>query len=321
VVALTAATERRELLNEDFKVDLGNINPKSKEAREKFETASGTRKSAAGLTSDFFHQLLTKVEHWLQLNGVEDKVAILLAEPLSMGGELASEEWLSNYRRNIERILVGRPGLAAIDFLPEPFAVFQYYRHGRRHPLLTDRAKYNALVLDFGGGTFDVCIIETTKEGDISRANRNSKPLAASSKPVGGFYVNRMLAEELFRRHLSAYPGHRDAKLETALDTYKKWRREPDFHLDATSPDYRVFIKRFHRVVHEVEHLKIALCAQIADWHLDAPITFAAPVALPEDPYSTETRFINAKLAATEFRNCSKTKYGILTLSRSSSAL
>jgi hypothetical protein len=120
--ALTAATESHKPLNEDFKVDLGNINPRSPAAREKFETASGIRKSAVGLTSDFFHQLLSKVDHWLQLNGVDEKVAILLAEPLSMGGELASEEWLSNYRRNIERILAGRPGLAAVDFLPEPFA-------------------------------------------------------------------------------------------------------------------------------------------------------------------------------------------------------
>jgi hypothetical protein len=129
--ALAAAADKHELLNEDFKVDLGNINPTSKAVREKFDTAAGTSKSAVGLTSDFFHQLLTKVEHWLQLQGGEDKIAILLAEPLSMGGELASEEWLSNYRRNIERILEGRPGLAKIDFLPEPFAVFQYYRHGR----------------------------------------------------------------------------------------------------------------------------------------------------------------------------------------------
>jgi hypothetical protein len=242
-----------------------------------------------------------KVEHWLQLNGVDEKVAILLAEALSMG-ELASEEWLSNYRRNIERILSGRPGLAAIDFLPEPFAVLQYYRHGRRHPLLSDRTKYNALVLDFGGGTFDVCIIETTKEGDISRSNRNSKPLAASSQPVGGYYINRILSEELVRRNLSVNAGHRDAKLETAIEMYRKWRREPDFHLGAISSDYRVFIKNFHRIVHEVEHLKLALRAQIADWHLDAPLSPAASLALPASPHSAQSDFINVRLTAFDFR-------------------
>jgi len=198
-----------------------------------------------------------------------------------MGGELASDEWLSNYRRNVDRILKGRPGIAAVDFLPEPFAVFQYYRHGRRHPLLTDQTKYNAFVMDFGGGTFDVCIVETTKEGDISRTNRNSKPLAASSEPVGGFYINRALAEDLFRKHLSAYPGRRDSKLETAIDLYKKWRRDPDFQLAAMSDDYRNFVKQFNRVVHEVEHLKLALCSQIMDWQMDAILTFGGSLALP----------------------------------------
>src|SRR5262249_44940507 len=153
-----------------------------------------------------------------------DKIAILLAEPLSMGGQLASEEWLSNYRRNIERILTGRPGLAKIDFLPEPFDVFQYYRHVRRHPLLTQRPKYNAVVIDVGGRTFNVCMIETTREGDISWATRNSRALAASSEPVGGYYINRILTEELFRRNLSATPGRKDSKLETAIEMYRKWR-------------------------------------------------------------------------------------------------
>jgi hypothetical protein len=59
--ALAAAADKHELLNEDFKVDLGNINPTSKAVREKFDTAAGTSKSAVGLTSDFFHQLLIKV--------------------------------------------------------------------------------------------------------------------------------------------------------------------------------------------------------------------------------------------------------------------
>ncbi len=64
-----------------------------------------------------------------------------------------------------------------IDFLPEPFAVFQYYRYGIRHPLVAQQIKHAALVLDFGGGTFDVSLIETTNQGDISAGGRNAKPL------------------------------------------------------------------------------------------------------------------------------------------------
>src|SRR5262245_54098113 len=36
--AMAAAADKHELLNEDFKVDLGNINPTSKAIRDKFDT-------------------------------------------------------------------------------------------------------------------------------------------------------------------------------------------------------------------------------------------------------------------------------------------
>jgi molecular chaperone DnaK (HSP70) len=211
--AVSAAERRHELLNEDFKVDLGYVNPTSRALREKFVTASGSRKSAVGLTADFLHALLLKVEIWLQRNAVNDKVTLLLAEPLSLGTELASADWLSNYRNNLRRIISGRPSIADIDFLPEPFAVFQYYRHGLRHPLITERAKYNALVMDFGGGTFDVCLIETTREGDEKEGGRNSKPLAASSTAIGGYYVNRTIAETLFRNYSTQGAKKRDDRL------------------------------------------------------------------------------------------------------------
>ena len=45
-------------------------------------------------------------------------------------------------------------------------------------PLVAQRQKHIALVIDFGGGTFDTSIIETTAAGDISQSGRNSRPLA-----------------------------------------------------------------------------------------------------------------------------------------------
>jgi hypothetical protein len=42
------------------------------------------------------------------------------------GNELASEAWLANYRRSIRKALPTR--FVEVDFMPEPFAVFQYYR-------------------------------------------------------------------------------------------------------------------------------------------------------------------------------------------------
>ena len=80
-----------------------------------------------------------------------------------------------NYRTNLRSLLKGvrfegadNIDFEEVEFLPEPFAVFQYYRHGVRHEAIQQRRKYCALVVDFGGGTFDVCVIETTHEGEIS---------------------------------------------------------------------------------------------------------------------------------------------------------
>ena len=194
--AVEEATTPEEL-NEDFKVDLGNIDPESRKPRTPFFTAGGIPKSAAQLTADFLHEVIKYTRAWVGKRGISEVTNVLLAEPLALQDELVSAELLANYRNNLRRILTGK-GFGSIDFLPEPFAVFQYYRYGARHPIVVQQSKHNALVIDFGGGTCDMCIIETTKGGDISQTGRNSKPLAAASKPIGGFFINRIIAEDLF---------------------------------------------------------------------------------------------------------------------------
>jgi hypothetical protein len=60
--------------------------------------------------------------------------------PAEGNAALVTRDWLQNYRRNLKVILLGK-GFKEdnIKFLPEPFAVFQYYRHGKKHPLVADR--------------------------------------------------------------------------------------------------------------------------------------------------------------------------------------
>jgi len=197
--ALSKAKSSHAVFNTDFKLELGKVDPTSQQQRKKFNTAAGTTESAARLTTDFLHKLLLHTRDWLLKSGISESSHILLAEPIAMQTEngFVSSDWLSNYRRNLERILKG-DGFQNIDFLPEPFAVFQYYRYGLRHPLVAERIKQNALVIDFGGGTFDVCLIETKKDGDISQTGRNSRPPAAASEPVGGFFINGSLLKSYF---------------------------------------------------------------------------------------------------------------------------
>jgi hypothetical protein len=139
--ALALALARRQI-NEDFKIDLGNLKPGSSGPRRQYTTATGGKKSAAELTADFIHVLLTHVSDWMSGRDLRRAPSIMVAEPLSMlvesagdaarnratsevsQGELVSRDWLQNYRKNLKIILLGK-GFEddRIKFLPEPFAV------------------------------------------------------------------------------------------------------------------------------------------------------------------------------------------------------
>ena len=189
------------------------------------------RRASVCLAKDFFEQTLRKVEDGLRMHGLAIPTRILIAEPLSLGGnELASEAWLANYRRSIRRAL---PSRFEVDFMPEPFAVFQYYRYGLRHPGVAEQRKYTALVLEFGGGTFDASVIETTKHGDIiSQSGVNARPLSAKSIHVGGFYINRLIAEDALFSVLDIRLLESDAPLGPA----EEGRRRPEADILPAAP-------------------------------------------------------------------------------------
>lgn len=167
-------------LREDFKVEIGNDEP-IRLAQQRV----GSGRSTLGIAKDFIDAIVDQALSAIERQGLQRPSRILIAEPLSLAQDrVAHDEWLRNYRNSIRRILAGK--FAEIDFMPEPFAVFQYYRYGVRHALVAQRQKHVALVFDFGGGTFDASVIETTAAGDISQGGRNSKPLAGFLTREGG---------------------------------------------------------------------------------------------------------------------------------------
>jgi molecular chaperone DnaK (HSP70) len=279
--AMAAAHAQPHLLTGDFKVDLGNADPASKTTqRRRFSVASGAVKTAGDLTADFLHRLLLQVRQHLELVDLDAQPALLLAEPLAMGAGAASPDWLTNYRHSLERILSGQ-GFKSVDFLPEPFAVFQYYRYGLKHPLLAGAGTHNALVIDFGGGTFDVCVVQTTKEGDIAKGGRLSKPLAADSVPFGGFSINRMIAEALLRKHADCRDRQSFSK---GLEYYRRWR-DGLVTLDVLDNRFRAFIEHLERMARDTEDLKLAMCRSITDWSLTATLQKSVSSRLPKHPF------------------------------------
>ena len=296
--ARSAAIHEPHALTEDFKLELGNSDPSTRtKPRRRFQTSRSFTKTSAELTSDFLDEILKRTTTWLTEQGFATTPNVLLAEPLAMQAGLVEASWLSNYRRNLSRILAGR--FSNIDFLPEPFAVFQYYRHGLRHPLVAERHSHNALVIDFGGGTFDVCVISTTSEGDISQSGRNSRPLAAASLPVGGFSVNRLIAEQIYRKQFGAYK----TKYKRGVEAYHRWMKGRDGReLDSMHPEVRNFVLNLYKTSHLVEDLKLTLCRNIRHWTLEGNLSLSAPLSIPADPFGDGDETRDIRYTAAEFK-------------------
>lgn len=289
-------------IHEDFKVELGNYEP-SALTRPKNYSANVLSKTALELAKDFIEALIAESDKWMATRGLPRPTRILIAEPIAMGSaQKVSDSWLTNYRSSLKRILSPYFKDKQLDFLPEPFAVFQYYRYGVRHPLVAQKTKHIALVLDFGGGTFDVSVIETTAQGDISQSGRNSRPFSAASEPIGGFFINRAIARILILENLTkkvdkgqftqAFKKYTDQSF-LASDEYQNLRE-----------DYRAFCRNVRQTIRSIERAKISICNSIANWSLEADLSKGAAcrVPVPKSPFSEDGDWIEARLDAQRLR-------------------
>ena len=120
-------------------------------------------------------------------------------------------------------------------------------------------------------GTFDTCVIETTKAGDISQSGRNSKPLAARSISVGGYEVNRLIAKELLFEIVGK--GYDRTQLNSALREYKRLKNLDDQMLALEK--LSAFAKKYHRLLHSVEQAKRVVSNGMPSWRLDADLSSA----------------------------------------------
>jgi molecular chaperone DnaK (HSP70) len=293
-----------DYLIENFKLELGNQDPSVKNRKE-FSTGKFSSKSAHALTNDFMDLILKKAENWIETVGCKKAVRILVAEPIAMDEkETVKANWLTNYRAHIRRILESSTKFESVDFLPEPFAVFQYYRYGVRHHLVAQKQKHVALVLDFGGGTFDVSVIETNAAGDISTGVRNSKPLAASSRPVGGFYINSIIAQTLL---FEAIPKNIDrSEYQRVIKKFFASGSNVDDDVSALQDSYKHFFRHFRKLLRDVEKAKMLVCNQIQNWAIDAEYRIPVPgfaVDVPVTALRDKTDYASIKVDAYKLRD------------------
>lgn len=307
--ALERAEKDEEIprINHDFKVALGS-NAARGHGAETFPCADGQDRPAASLTSDFIKQCLQRASQALKDAGVADSAHIIVAEPVSVHSEELTD-WLPHYRGSLrdlleKRRMVGLENLyfGEIEFLPEPLAVFNYYRYGYRHPELAGKEKYCVLVLDVGGGTSDCSVVETTKDGEISKAGRNSKPFGSSSAAIGGYFINHHLAARSFEDAAGSPEKQRSlrASLRKCLQVM-----QGRAHHHALTEDDAVFYDNYQWVVHFVEKAKRQLTAAInrdpRGWTRDEPPAAEEWIELPLDPYVADADWQRVPISTSIF--------------------
>ena len=295
-----AALEKSEgnIVNTEFKVDLGEYDLQNTSKKNKmFETAEGGEKSSFELAKDFINMILDNVEGQAILPAYDRKgLKILVSEPLAFQIEDRGKSWIKNYRDNIERIL---HRYDIVEFLPEPFAVYQYYRYGLKIPQLLEASKQVALIIDFGGGTFDVSVIESTRTGDISKKGKFANPLSASSEPFGGFFINEKIAEYLILRRFESDSEKR--KSSQFFKTYLRYKKgELDF--DALNDEKKSFIRNIKKLSRNVEAKKIELCKKIVNWDLKADCYEKVLIEVPDNPYIGNSKWHTVSLFGHELR-------------------
>jgi hypothetical protein len=296
-----AADPEYHKLNRDFKVDLGLHAPERVTQKTQFPCSDGQSRTAGALASDFMFELRKAVDAWLQSNHLVRQPFLLVAEPVAIEAAAVTKEWGENYRDHVRRSLRGKLGFSDIDFCPEPFAVYNYYRYEKKVSFLKERTKQRVLILDFGAGTLDACVIQTTLEGEIAKGGEKAKPLAVSSDAVGGYLYNRLVVEHKFRQ---LYGKPLGSTIGKGIDLYNRWRKDGDRVLSTAAELYRCFCHHFHQSIYQVEDAKIRLCNENLDWEPDG--TSAVPsenVYLPKDPFTGSVEKIQATLTIADLRH------------------
>jgi molecular chaperone DnaK (HSP70) len=108
------------------------------------------------------------------------------------------DQWQRYYKTHLTKVL-SELGFVDPKFFPEPFAVFQYYRHCEKVIPNVDHAQ-TIIVVDIGGGTFDCCAIQTTVLGNLARKGTTAAPLGIRSKPFAGKDIDRWLFDRALEK-------------------------------------------------------------------------------------------------------------------------
>ena len=111
----------------------------------------------------------------------EESPEIIVGIPVTADYE--KKKWRDRYKLHISNAFKAA-GYKKPHFFPEPFAVFQ---HHWNNGSIKDTGDYqNVFIVDVGGGTTNVCLIQTTRHGILARGGGNKVPHGVRSLLTGG---------------------------------------------------------------------------------------------------------------------------------------
>lgn len=158
-------------------------------------------------------------------------------------------------------------------------------------------------MIDFGGGTFDVSVVETAASGDVSASGRNSKPLAAASHPTGGHAINKEIAMSLIKENITKNVSKTD--LARAQKEYENLAAGHSGDFSILRDDFKNYIRNMRRLTAELERAKISICNTISDWRLDTEYQPcpAYQISVPINPLTVNPEKIGVRLDAYKLRD------------------
>lgn len=126
--------------------------------------------------------------------GLRDKPQCIVGIPS------ASETDSAAARERYKRVI--RQAFRKLDypkpcFFPEPFAVFQF--HLNRGDIADIGRPQNVMILDIGGGTSNVCVIQTSGHGRLARGGINHTPHGVRTIEIGGSTIDQKLLDRVVK--------------------------------------------------------------------------------------------------------------------------
>ncbi len=150
------------------------------------------QRSLADVTKLYFEWLLSKVRGANSL--FKDQPQCIVGIPASL--DTLSEAARKRYR---DYIVAAFRALGFPDprFFPEPFAVFQNHHNQRR--IVDIGRPQNVLVVDIGGGTTNICVVQTSSHGRLARGGTSHLPFGVQTIDIGGAAVDQRILQRVVK--------------------------------------------------------------------------------------------------------------------------